>query len=374
MDKLVFIPPAIVFLAGLLWAGFGVQHDEEGVITLRTEIPENVRTSPAGADTVNSGTVIDLVLTLNDGSPESNAVFWLVQGPADTLGFHTKEPSLRLSRLGTYRVTAFEHQRVITTSEIAVVEGRKVMAETGPTELRAGQTFTAADRSNFAAANKRWLVVDDNDRIVTEEENVDEFSWKVRSAGNYQVALIYLDEQGNEISRNTTPVNVLAPPKPARNPAASAPAGKPAPSRNVVLSMAATALSFYYDASDPANEPAFLMQPTFTAVIQPSEELQINHFIAYLKAGKYDLLVFKNGKQAFEERANLGSDRAWEFGLSKLGRITEKDRIELKLTVTKGSVFTRSGSVAKSKSDYFMIDFDGGHQWIFNVDMNVQGQ
>lgn len=374
MDKLVFIPPTVLFLAGLLWLGLGVQQANEGRITIRTDMSENVRTSMAGTDTVNAGTVVDLVLEKKEGRPESGTVFWLVKGPLDTLGFHTKEPSLRLTRLGNYKITAFENQRAIYTSEVAVVEGRKVMTETGPTDLRAGQTFTASDRSNFAASKKRWMVSDESGRIVAEEEDQNEFKWKTRTAGDYKVALIYLDEAGNEISRNTTSVAITAPPPPKSAAPRTAPTAKPAGDKSVILSLAETALPFYYNFSDPKNEASYLMLNSYSAKIQPSEELMLNHFIAYLKAGKYELSVFKNGNLAFQEKANLGSDRAWEFGLSKLGRIASKDRIEIKLSVTEGSAFARPANAANLQSDYFNIDFEGGNQWIFNVDMNVQGQ
>lgn len=374
MDKLIYIPPAVLLLIGAgLLIGFN-QSPPDAWIDFRTDDSEAVRQHTDGKDSINSGAIIDLILRKGEEAEIRGDLFWMVLGPVDTAGFHSKKPGMRFSRLGNYRIEVYENQKLMAVTEAAVVEGRKVKTEIGKTELKAGEVFTATDKSNFEGASKRWTVIDDRGNTVEEKEDIDEFSWRIRSAGNYTVALTYVNEAGEEIGKNLTPVTATAPPRPAPRAAASkAPAAKP-PKQTSVLSMATSALNYSYDSSDPDIKSQYREKSSYTSQIVARDDLRINHFIAYLSKGRYTFQVSKNGEEVFTENVNLSSDRAWEFGLSKLGRLTEDDTVEIRLDTDGGKVFMRPARSGDLKNAYFHTTFEGGEQWIFNVDMNVQGR
>lgn len=374
MDKLTYIPTAVLLLIGIgLLIGFS-PGTTNARIDYRTDDPEAVKLHKSGKDSINAGSVVDLILRKGEEAEIRGDLFWMVIGPLDTMGFHSKKPGMRFSRLGEYRIEVYESQRLMAVADAEVVEGRKVMTETGKTELKAGETFTAIDRSNFEGASKRWKVIDDNGNTVEEKEDVDEFSWHIKSAGNYTVALTYVNEAGEEIGKNLTPVKATAPPPPRRTTTAATPSKSKPPKQTGVLSMATTALGYSYNSSDPDIKTKYKEKSSYSSVIVAKEDLRINHFIVYLGSGQYTFTVAKNGKEVFTENVNLSYDRAWEFGLSKLGRLAENDDVKIMMTTNNGKVFMRPASAADRNTSIFEASFDGGDQWIFNMDMNVKGK
>lgn len=374
MDKLTYIPTAVLLLIGVgLLIGFS-PGTTDARIDYRTDDPEAIRLHKNGKDSINAGSVVDLILRKGEDAEIRGDLFWMVIGPLDTMGFHSKKPGMRFSRLGDYRIEVYESQKLMAVTDAEVVEGRKVMTETGKTELKAGETFTATDKSNFEGASKIWTVIDERGNTVEEKEDVDEFSWRIKSAGNYTVALTYINDAGEEIGKNTTPVNATAPPRPAPRPRGTKPATVKPEKQTSVLSMAVSALSYSYNSGDTDIKSKYREKPSYASKIVAQGNLRINHFIVYLSNGQYAFKVSKNGKEVFTENVNLSYDRAWEFGLSKLGRLAEGDVVEISLNTEGGKVFVRPARRADLENSFFHANFGESDQWIFNMDINVEGK
>ncbi len=373
MDKLTYIPPLIIAFLGLILLALNIKPAFEGEMDFRTEKAEAITRVPNAPDSIQVGTAADLLLRVPDGELFDGDIFWLISGPRDTVGYHSRKPGVRFNQLGNYTLSAYHRQRELISHDVIVVEGREVRMHVGSAELKAGEEFKASDRSNFSSASRKWQVRDSRDRLLVEQEDVEDFAWKAPSAGEFVVALIYLDDQGEEVGRKNMPIEVAPPPAPVRRAAPKATAPKPKTPKVSVLSVAASALPFNYRGQDVDPDKDYKSKQVYKADFVAKQDLQLNHIIAYLKAGEYEIRVSRNGEEVFRDNVRLNSDRAWEFGFSRLGRIERDDQLQISLHTAEGKVFTRRPKASDVSNPYFSIEFEGAEQWMFNADLNVSG-